>query len=136
MNTRAMSMFAGLIVYLGLALLVYGLHRLAVGEGGSLDYPLWFSGSEPIIKAAAAVAPGFIAGWLGRSHGLTAGAIVGAVGGVIEVFSIGVLFGVRFGDVAVQIAVAAVCTAVAAGLTNAMGGAAGEFLRGRNARTG
>jgi hypothetical protein len=109
MNTRAMSMLLGLIVYLGLALLLFGLHHLAVRDG-SVDFPLWFSGSELVIKAAAAVAPGFIAGWFGRSGGLAAGAVVGAVGGVAEILLVGMLFGVRFGDVAAQIGVAAVAS--------------------------
>ena len=135
MNKRAMFMFVGVIAYVGLALLLYGVHHLAVRDE-PVDFPLWFSGSELIIKAVAAVAPGFIAGWFGRSGGLTAGAVVGAVGGAIEVLAIGALFGVRFADVATQISVAAVCTALAAALTNAMGGAAGEFLRGRRARAG
>jgi hypothetical protein len=103
---------AGLALY---ALLVLALHGLPAA-----DVP---------INALKAVVPGFAAGWLQSSRGLTYGAMVGALGGLLEVGL------VVFADLPLgipdQLALAAAYTVAGSALTSALGGAAGESLRAR-----
>jgi len=130
MNTRATAITIGLGLYIALVLVFYGLHRLAFGDGGG-PYPLWYSVSELVLNAAKAVVPGLAIGWLARARTLRVGAAVGAVGGVIEVVLLGALTGIPFAEFPGRMAVATIVTAVTGAFTNAVGAAAGQFLRER-----
>jgi hypothetical protein len=128
MSTRVTAITVGLGLYTALVLVFYGLHRLAFGDGGG-PYPLWYSVSELVLNAVRAVAPGLVIGWLSRAQALRVGAVVGAVGGVIEVILLGALTGITFTEFPGRMAVATVFTAVTGAFTNAVGAAAGQFLR-------
>ena len=128
MSQRAKATAAGLALYVALILAFYGLHRLAFGDGGG-PYPIWYSAGEVIFNAAKAVGPGLVAGWLCRVGALRTGGIVGAVGGLIEVIGLGALTGIPFGEFPGRMTIATIVTVVTSGLTNAIGGAAGVFLR-------
>jgi hypothetical protein len=120
----------GLALYVVLVLAFYGVHQLALPDGSGL-YPVWYSGGDLLLNAVKAVGPGFAAGWLRRERGLRTGVTVGVVGGLFEVAILVMLTGVPFAEVSGRITVAAVYTLLAAALANAVGGAAGEFLRDR-----
>ena len=128
MSTRATAITVGLALYIALVLVFYGLHRFAFGGDGG-PYPLWYSVGELVFNAAKAVVPGLAIGWLYRTRALRIGAAVGAVGGVIEVVLLGALTGVPFAEFPGRMAVATIFTAVTSAFTNAVGAAAGEFLR-------
>ena len=129
MSTRATAVTVGLALYVALVLAFYGLHHLAFGSGGG-PYPIWYSVGELMFNAAKAVVPGLAIGWLCRTGAVRIGAAVGAVGGLVEVVLLGALTGIPFAEFPGRMAVAAVFTAITGAFTNAVGGAAGEFLRG------
>ena len=130
MTTRGASVLIGLSLYVGLVLILYGLHRLAFSGGGG-PYPLWYSTAELLVKALIAVGPGILAGWFCRGGGLSAGAIVGVVGGLVEAILLSAWTGAPFGEFATRITVAAIAMAIGSAITNAAGGIAGETLRAR-----
>ena len=128
MSTRATATTAGLVLYLALVLAFYGLHRLAFGDTGGL-YPMWYSIGELLYRAAKAVVPGLLVGWLCRTRAVGLGSAVGVAGGVIEVLLLGALTAIPFSRVPVRMGMALIFTAIASGFTNAVGAAAGSHLR-------
>jgi hypothetical protein len=128
MSTRATAITVGLALYIALVLAFYGLHRLTFGDGGG-PYPIWYSVGELVFNTAKAVVPGLAIGWLYRTRALRIGAAVGAVGGLVEVVLLGALTGIPFAEFPGRMAVAAIVTAITSAFTNAVGAAAGEFLR-------
>lgn len=131
MNTRASAVIAGLAAYAVLVVAVCGLHRLAFGDSGG-SYPTWYSAGELVLNGAKAVAPGLIVGWLCRVRGIGAGAMVGAAGGVGEILLLGALTGLTFSEYPNRIAVLTLLSAMVSACTNAVGSAAGIFLRTRS----
>jgi hypothetical protein len=128
MSERAKAIAAGLVLYVTLVILFYGLHRLAFADGGGL-YPIWYSASGVVFNALKAVAPGVVVGWLFRPAAIRTGAIVGAVGGLIEVVMLGVLTGIPFSEFPGRMTVVTFLAALTSAFTNAIGSAAGVFLR-------
>jgi hypothetical protein len=128
MSQRAKAIAAALALYVALVILFYGLHRLAFANGGG-PYPIWYSAGEVIFNAAKAVIPGVLVGWLYRPAAVRTGAIIGAIGGLIEVVMLGVLTGVPFSEFPGRMTVATFVTALTSAFTNAVGSAAGVFLR-------
>jgi len=128
MSQRANAIATGLGLYVALVIAFYVLHRLAFGNTGG-PYPIWYSAGELIFNAAKAVIPGAAVGWLCRVRAARSGAIVGGIGGLIEVLMFGVLTGVPFSEFPGRMTVATVVTALTSAFTNAIGGAAGVFLR-------
>jgi len=123
-----LSLAAGLAVYVGMVVFLYGFHRYA-SVPGSAWVPAWYTGGELLVKAAMAVAPGFVAGWICRNRGAVPGAVVGAVGGFLDVVMTSALTGIPFRAFGTRIILSAVCTAAAGAVTNAAGGIAGKAFR-------
>ena len=135
MRSRRAAIASGLGIYLVVVLFFYVLNRLAFADGGG-PYPLWYSGAEVILSAIKAVIPGFAAGWLHRGRGLRSGALVGSIGALVEVLLLAALAGFLAFEVSGRLALACVYAVAGGGLTNALGGAAGESLSsGDAART-
>jgi hypothetical protein len=128
MSQRAIAIAVGLALYVAFVIAFYGLHRLAFGNSGG-PYPIWYSAGELLFNAAKAVVPGVAVGWLWRADAVRTGAMVGAIGGVVEVLLLGALTGVPFSEFPGRMTVVTVVTAFTSGFTNAVGGAAGRFLR-------
>jgi hypothetical protein len=134
MRSRRAAIASGLGIYLAVALSFYALNRLAFDDSG--PYPLWYSGAEVMLSAIKAVIPGFAAGWLHRGRGLGSGALVGSIGALVEVLLLAALAGFLAFEVSGRLALACVYAVAGGGLTNALGGAAGESLSsGDAART-
>lgn len=127
MRSRRAAIAAGLGIYLVVALSFYALNRLAFADEDG-PYPLWYSGAEVILSAIKAVIPGFVAGWLQRGRGLGSGALVGSIGGLVEVLLLAALAGFLAFEASGRLALACVYAVAGGGLTNALGGAAGESL--------
>jgi hypothetical protein len=128
MSTRTTAITLGLGLYIALVLAFYGLYHLAFDDGGD-PYPLWYSIGEVVFTAAKAVVPGLAIGWFYHARALRMGAAVGAAGGLVEVVLLGALTGIPFADFPGRMAIAAIVTAITSAFTNAVGAAAGEFLR-------
>ena len=128
MSQRAKAIAAGLVLYVALVIFFYGLHRLAFANGGG-PYPIWYSAGEVVFNALKAVAPGVLAGWLFRTAAIRTGAIVGAIGGLVEVVMLGLLTGIAFSELPGRMAVVTFLAATTSAFTNAIGSAAGAFLR-------
>ena len=128
MSTRATAITIGLAIYIALVLAFYGLYRLAFADGGG-PYPVWYSVGELVFNTTKAVVPGLAIGWLYRTRALRIGAAVGAVGGLIEVLLLGALTGVPFVEFFGRMVVVTILTAITSAFTNAVGAAAGAFLR-------
>ena len=125
-----LSLGVGLGVYVGLAIVLYGVHRYAVPTGSGW-VPAWYTAGELLAKAIIAVVPGFVTGWICKDRGALPGAVVGAVGGFIDIVMVAALTGIPFRAFGTRIIVTAVFTSIANALTNAAGGSAGKTLRAR-----
>jgi hypothetical protein len=115
-------------LYVALVFALYGLHELALRDGGD-SYPDWYGPADLLLRAITSVAPGLLAGWLCRAGGLVPGTAVGMAGGAAEAVILGAVIGVPLTEFGSRIHVAAISTAIASGLTNAVGGVAGAAAR-------
>ena len=120
----------GSALHVALTLALYGLQRLAL-PSGTATYTIWYSSSELVLKAVAAVGPGFVAAWVYKRKGMIVGAMAGVIGVLAEVVITIVGFGIPLGEYPGHLASGLIAGALAAGLTNAVAGVAGEALRGR-----
>ncbi len=117
-------------LYVGLTFGLFGLQRLAFPNGSGI-YPIWYSSSEVLLKAIIAVGPGFLAAWVYQRAGLTVGAMAGFAGVAAE-FIIAIFgFAIPVSEFPGQMAWGFISSVVATGITNAVGGVAGETLRKR-----
>ncbi|MGQ0547172.1 MAG: hypothetical protein ACT4P3_17870 [Betaproteobacteria bacterium] len=122
MRSRPAAVAAGLAIYLAVALAFHGLGRLAFG-------------GDVLLNAVKAVVPGFTAAWLHRARGLSTGAAVGIAGALIEVGALAALSaGAVLFETWERLALAALYAVLGSGLTNALGGAAGESLSAARTR--
>jgi hypothetical protein len=134
MTSPIWKLAVGITLYVLLALSFYGLRLLA--GGGPI--PLWFSIAKVLGDAATSVAPGFVVGWLSRERGLILGAAVGAIGALVSATVIfyhwnlpppGGFVESASAEVVWHLSLAFILGALAAALTNAIGGIAGAAVR-------
>ncbi len=128
MNSIAAGVVTGVGLYIALVFALYGFHELALLDGDDV-YPDWYRTGDLLLRAMSSVAPGLLAGWLCRAGGITAGALAGALGGIAEAVFFGAMIGVPLAEFGGRITLAAISTAIASALTNAVGGIAGGALR-------
>src|SRR5262245_22245918 len=128
MGNSVMAVVIGVTVYLALVLALYGFHQFALLDTDG-TYPDWYAPGELLLRALTSVAPGMAAGWSCTARGFIVGACAGAVGGAAEALVLGALLGVPLGEFGARVFLAAVSTGLAAAVTNAVGGIAGEALR-------
>jgi hypothetical protein len=128
MTSLAAGVGAGVALYVALVFALYGFHELALLDGNDA-YPDWYRTGDLLLRAISSVAPGLVAGWLCRAGGITAGALAGALGGIAEAIFFGAMIGVPLAEFGGRISLAAISTAIASALTNAVGGIAGGALR-------
>jgi len=135
MRSRRVAFAAGLGAYMLVVAAFYAADRVAFPDGRSGPYPLWYSGGEVLLTAVKAVIPGFLAGWLHGARGLSSGALIGAVGAVLEIAVFAALVsGAMLFEPLERLALAALWAVLGSGLTNALGGGAGEALSGARGR--
>jgi hypothetical protein len=128
MTSLAAGVVAGVALYVALVFALYGFHALALTDGTDA-YPGWYATGDLLLRSITSVAPGLAAGWLCRARAVTAGALAGALGGIAESVFFGAMIGVPLAEFGGRIYVAAISTAIAGALTNAVGGIAGGALR-------
>jgi hypothetical protein len=120
-------------------LLQFGLASFAgfvadcCGNGQSAP-PLWYAVVSSPLGGLAAVAPGFVAGWLSRRRGILAGFLTGLLGQVIYAGTLHTMWSTVVEDGAV---LEMIIRLFALGLSAAIGGAASAgaalYLRSNNA---
>jgi hypothetical protein len=130
MKRHAGPILLGALIYVALTLAGYGLERVAFPTGSG-SYPTWYVCSDVLLKAIAAIGPGFVAAWLCRQRGFAVGAMAGVVGVVAE-FAIGAIgFGMSLSEYPGRIVFGLLAAGISSGLTNGVAGVAAEALRPR-----
>lgn len=136
MTSQAWKVVIGATIYFLVALSLYGLRFLA--GGGPI--PIWFAIAKALGEAVLSVGPGFLVGWLSRERGFMLGAAAGAIGALVSTAAIfyhwnlpppGGFVEPMSDEVFWHLIPAFVLIALAAALTNAIGGIAGAALRRR-----
>jgi hypothetical protein len=125
---RIDAVLVGVAVHVALTFAMYGLQRLAFPvEKGA--FPVWYANSETVMKAVAAVAPGFVAGSLYGRGGFGIGAVTGVSAIGVEFLIAIVGFDVPVTQFPWRIASGVTASALAAALTNGIAGMAAQALR-------
>jgi hypothetical protein len=121
----ALGVVLGVATFGALTSGLFALANLAVPSAHS-PWPHWYSTAQPITEALASVAPGFIAGVIGRGAGFKLGFIVGLLCAVFSVLVAGYFWGGLPSDRIGYIALVAVATNI---VTQSVGGLAGQAFR-------
>jgi hypothetical protein len=127
MIRRAAPIVLGIALYAGLTFAAYSAQVLS----HSGPYAGWYVNGEHLLKALAAVGPGFAAAWFYGQAGFRVGTIPGIVGVLIEGIVVLIVLDVPESESPGTLVFYLVASALAAGLTNGIAGIAAEALRKR-----
>ena len=131
MDSRfALAIFSGVLTYLALLAAGYVFAQVAF-PGVSPPWPLWYAVSHRVIEALAAVAPGFIGGWVACRSGAAVGAAVAIISALFTPFAVSLTW---VGIPALSSSISLIAAIAAGGvITGAVAGAAGHLLHVRGA---